>query len=192
MDFELEGYELRNINRKNKGGGGVAIYVDKNPNYKVIESMTTVVDSLLECITIEICEEKNKNIAVSCIYRTPGTNIDIFREWIEGMFSKQSKKVVFIRGVFNIDILNPHMHKTTDSFINTMYSLSLFSKITRPTRITFNCATLIDNIYTNDIKDKTISGILINDISDHLPVFIIYDYNHRNTKRQSSKWSTGE
>lgn len=30
MDFELNGYELNFINRKNKSGGGVAMYVDKN------------------------------------------------------------------------------------------------------------------------------------------------------------------
>ena len=26
MDFELDGYELSHINRKNKSGGGVAVY----------------------------------------------------------------------------------------------------------------------------------------------------------------------
>lgn len=46
MKFELEGYELNCINRKNKSGGGVAIYVDKTLNYKVVESMTTVIDNL--------------------------------------------------------------------------------------------------------------------------------------------------
>lgn len=29
-DFELDGYEFNYINRKNKNGGGVAIYVDKD------------------------------------------------------------------------------------------------------------------------------------------------------------------
>ena len=187
MDFELEGYELRNIDRRNKGGGGVAIYVDKNLSYKVIKSMTTVIDNLLECITIEICEEKKKNIRVSCIYRTPGTNIDTFREWIEGTFAKQNNKVVFICGDFNIDLINPYKHNTTDDFISSMYSMSLFPKITRPTRITLNSATLIDNIYTNELEDKITGGILINDISDHLPVFIIYNYNHTNRKKNNQK-----
>jgi len=54
MNFELEGYEVNYVNRKNKSGGGVALYVDKTLNYKVVESMTTVIDNLLECITIEI------------------------------------------------------------------------------------------------------------------------------------------
>lgn len=141
--------------------------------------MSTVVDNLLECITLEICNEKNKNIVISCIYRATGTNIDLFRKWMEGMYSQKSNKTVYIRGDFNIDLLNPHKLKTIDDFINTMYSLSLFPKITRPTRITSNYATLIDNIYSNDIENKTLSGILVNDISDHLPVFSIYDFKYR-------------
>ena len=32
-------------------------------------------------------------------------------------------------------------------------------------------ATLIDNIFTNELTNQIISGLLINDISDHLPIF---------------------
>ena len=57
MDFEIDGYELTCINSVNKNGGGVALYVDKNFNYKVVEEMSTVVDNLLECVTIEMLRE---------------------------------------------------------------------------------------------------------------------------------------
>ena len=38
-DFKLDGYEMNhiNINRENKTGGGVAVYVDKNLNFMVEE-----------------------------------------------------------------------------------------------------------------------------------------------------------
>ena len=52
IDFELEGYELRYINRQNKGGGGVALYVDNTLKCKVMNYMSTVIDNVLECITI--------------------------------------------------------------------------------------------------------------------------------------------
>lgn len=77
LDFEIDGYELNYKNRVNRSGGGVAIYVHNSLKYKVVEGMTAAVDDLLECITIEICMEKSKNI-VSCIYRTPGSNIKIY------------------------------------------------------------------------------------------------------------------
>lgn len=187
LDFDLEGYEFMNINRNNKAGGGVAFYVDKSINVKIIENMTNVVDNLFECITIEISNEKKKNIIASCIYRAPGTDIDTFKDWMEKMYSKITNKTVFVCGDFNIDILNPHNNKSTDEFVNTMYSMSLFPKITRPTRITTNSATLIDNIYSNEMENKLKSGILINDITDHLPVFISYDYNYRKKDREKYK-----
>ena len=135
IDFELNGYELRYNNRKNKGGGGVAIYVDVSLNFRVLDCMTTVVDNLLECITIEICKEKHKNVIISCIYRAPGSSIEIFNEWIEGMFSQINSKIVFICGDFNIDLLNPNKHNITEEFVNTMYSMSLIPKIIRPSRM---------------------------------------------------------
>lgn len=157
MDFELEGYELRYIYRQNKGGGGVAMYVDKALKFKVLHSMTTVVDKILECITVEICKEKKKNLNISCIYRAPGSNIEVFKDWMEELFSKKSHKTIFICEDFNIDLLNPNKYKMTDEFINTMYSTGLYPKITRPSRITSHCATLIDNIFTNDIENNTVS-----------------------------------
>lgn len=178
ITFELEGYELNCTNRKNKSVGGVAVYVDKTLNYKVVECMTTVIDNLLECITIEICKEKKKNVIISCIYRAPGTCLEVFKDLIEGFFSRTNQKVIFICGDFNIDLLNPTKHKMTDEFINTMYSMSLYPKITRPSRITPHSATLIDNIFTNDIENNTVGGLLINNIIDHLPVFTVYDNNY--------------
>lgn len=184
LDFELEGYEVNFVNRRNKSGGGVAVYVDKNLNYKVVESMTTVIDNLLECITIEIYKEKEKNVIISCIYRTPGSSIQVFNDFIEKIFSKTNQKVIFICGDFNIDLLNPKRHKMTDEFLNTMYSLSLHPKITRPSRITPHCATLLDNIFTNNMENNIVSGILINDISDHLPVFAVYDTNYKKNQHE--------
>lgn len=179
VDFELEGFEFVHMARQNKGGGGVAIYVDRNITFKVLESMSMVVDNMLECISIELCKGKNKPVIISCIYRTPGSNIELIKEWMEEMFTNKSHKTIFICGDFNIDLLNPNKHKMTDDFINTVYSMSLYPKITRPSRITLHCATLIDNIFTNDIVHNTISGLLISDISDHLPVFTVYDNDYK-------------
>ena len=44
--------------------------------------------------------------------------------------------------------------------------------LSMPTRITAHSATLIDNIFTNHLTQNLFSGIIINDLSDHLPVFI--------------------
>ena len=52
-----------------------------------------------------------------------------------------------------------------------MLSAGFHPKITLPTRITDTSNTLIDNILVNVIDDRHISGIMINKISDHQPIF---------------------
>ena len=55
---------------------------------------------------------------------------------------------------------------------------SAFSRplITRPTRFTETSATIIDNFVSNVLNNNYIAGIMIADISDHLPIFYVsYD-----------------
>lgn len=63
--------------------------------------------------------------------------------------------------------------------------LSLYPKIIRPSRITSHSASLIDNIFTNQIDNSTVSGLLVYDISDHLPVFTIYNNNYKNIQQDN-------
>ena len=42
---------------------------------------------------------------------------------------------------------------------------------------TANSTTLIDNIFTNELHFNVTSGIMFNDISDHLPIFALCEYN---------------
>ena len=52
----LEGYDFFSVNRINKMGGGVALYIQKDFQCKVID--TTVVDEVMESLTIEIQTKK--------------------------------------------------------------------------------------------------------------------------------------
>ena len=103
--------------------------MDKTLNFKVLDSMATVVDNVLECISIEICKEKI-NLVISCLYSAPGSNIEVLKDWVEYIFSKKGNKTIVICGVFNIDLLNPNKHKMIDEFINTMYSMTYYPIIT--------------------------------------------------------------
>ena len=176
-NFEIDGYDLTYINRKSFAGG-VAIYVDTNLKFKSVENMSQAVDNLVECITIEICMGNMRNVLISCVYRIPDSSIDNFRVWMEDMFSKIGNKNIFICGDTNIDLLKHNNHRSTEDFLNTLHGMSLLPSITRPSRITTHSATLIDNIFTN-VMDNTISGLLISDITDHLPVFTVFNSNYR-------------
>ena len=92
---------------------------------------------------------------------------------------------IFLCGDFNINLLNQDMHKGTNDFIDQLYSLGLYPLIDRPSRITTSSATLIDNIFTNQSNCDTCNGLLINDISDHLPVFSISKLNLKESAQRN-------
>lgn len=71
-----------------------------------------------------------------------------------------------------IDLMKWDERKMSTEFCNTMFSLGLRPLIDKPSRITKDSATLIDNIFTNTQRQVT-SGLLISDVSDHLPVFVV-------------------
>lgn len=182
IHFDLNGYELRYMNRQNKVGGGVAIYIHNSIKYNVVTDLTLAIDGIFECLTIEIVNEKKKNVIISCIYRTPSSSIETFNAWMDKLFSSMNQKVLFICGDFNIDLLNPTKLKAIDDFTDTMYSLSLYPTITKPSRITSYSATIIDNIFTNVMDGQVMSGLFICDITDHLPVFTLYGCDFHKTK----------
>ena len=71
--------------------------------------------------------------------------------------------------------LNYESHAQTAQFVDMMSSNGFLPLITRPSRVTATSATLIDNIFTNNIGDinNYVQGLFITDISDHFPVFHI-------------------
>ena len=81
-------------------------------------------------------------------------------------------------GNWNFNLINHHCHKATSDFLDLLYSRMFFPLITRPTRIMASKASLIDNIFTNDPLRPSISGLFLNDISDHLPIFSLILYNN--------------
>ena len=84
-------------------------------------------------------------------------------------------KTIFVYGDLNIDLLKHESHNSTRNFLDMTYSLGPL--IDKPTRITDTSATLIDNIFTNELHHNLTSGILFNDISDHLPIFALCKFN---------------
>ena len=67
-----------------------------------------------------------------------------------------------------------------------MYSGSLFSQITVPTRTTPWSSTVIDNIFTNTVNESLVSGNLTLSISDHLAQFLIYPKLTINNKEKKN------
>ena len=81
-----------------------------------------------------------------------------------------------------LGLLNTDLHSATNEFINVLFSHFLYPLISRPTRLTSYSATLIDNNFTNNISTSCDNGLVINDLSDHVPIFTLcYSEVHSST-----------
>ena len=74
-------------------------------------------------------------------------------------------------GDFNVDLLKSGTHGPTSDFLGEFTSGGFYPLISLPTRLTDTTATLIDNIWTNNLGARIGSGLVTVRISDHLPVF---------------------
>ena len=61
-------------------------------------------------------------------------------------------------GDFNINLLKAQTCKCAQDFLSTLQSYALTPTIDKPTRVCYNSATLIDNIFVNKIEDPILSG----------------------------------
>ena len=116
---------------------------------------------------------KAKNIIVGIIYRPPDQKVKDFLCDLDLLLDKISpeNKIVYLLGDYNLNLLAHSHHQDTSKFLDLFYCSMFFPLITRPTRITEHKPSLIDNIFTNDPLSQSVSGLCINNISDHLPIF---------------------
>ena len=77
----------------------------------------------------------------------------------------------YIMGDFNVDLLRDSTHGPTADYTEGFMSRGFYPLISLPTRLTDTTATLIDNIWTNNVVARLESGLVTVRVSDHLPVF---------------------
>ena len=82
-EFLLENYNMFSTIRSEKKEGDVTLYIHDSLKVKQLVSSSIEINGILESITVELQIEKGKNIVVSCIYRTPGSNITTFTEYLD-------------------------------------------------------------------------------------------------------------
>ena len=63
---------------------------------------------------------------------------------------------IYIMGDFNINLFDHNLSPTVENFINQMISKNLFPIIDRPTRVTPQSCTLVDNIFCFRVEEVVI------------------------------------
>lgn len=183
--YELPGYNSVHAIRQSRTGGGVSIFVKQNLNFIQRDDLILNNDEgNVESIFVELETSKSKNIVIGQIYKPPDVDIIKFNDGMNTVLSKvnQEDKICYILGDFNINILKSEIHCPTNEFLNMLQANYFFPAIDKPTRITRQSATLIDNILFNTLDYETMSGLLFTDITDHLPVFLFAKLNNKEKK----------
>ena len=153
--YTLTGYNNVGKHRQDRKGGGVALYIKDHLTFKE-RSDLSIFNEEIETYFIELnrCELGiGKNVIIGVLYKPPNTDIEIFNEHLNQIMYtiKQERKLAYIMGDYNINLLNHEAHAPTAAFLNMIYSNGFIPLITRPTRSTTRTKTLIDNILTNNI-----------------------------------------
>ena len=112
---------------------------------------------------------------ISVIYRHPAPQYDFFTKELENILHNlnDNKVTYYICGHFNINLLQHESSQQVKNYTNLILAYNCTQLITRPTTITDHSATLLDHIYTNNIKMPVQPGIILSDLSDHLLTFVM-------------------
>ena len=167
--FCLAGYYHVYNYRSIRVGGGVSLFIQDCFEY-VKRNDLCIMNEFIETVFIELNKDQTnfgKNIIIGVVYRPPDKDMKELLDYMNEILSllRPERKLIYILGDFNINLLNNETHQLTAEFLEVMYSYTLYPLINKPTRVTTNTATLIDNIFHNNlISNETVYVLLISQI----------------------------
>ena len=170
--YTLDNYRLEISSQQDFRGKGAAIYINNALPYSRREDLETNKHQY-QTIFVEF-RTHGRTIILGTAYRSPSFPVTEFMDYFEPTLEKiiDEHKLCLFGGDFNVDILKHNFDGTCSYFVNSLASLGFFPCISLPTRITSHSATLIDNFYCNIPCFVESSNVLVDDISDHLPISI--------------------
>ena len=170
--FEIEKYNCLASCRQIGEGGGTAIYVHER--HEVVErrdlESTEIETTFLQ---LKVNKGITRNIIIGVIYRPPTFSNFEFLTYMEKVLDliENEKKVAIITGDFNYDLLPMHENGKTNDFGILMQSYGFYPTITKATRKQKQVSSLLDNIFVNNLQLYRLSGVIVEDLSDHFPIF---------------------
>ena len=179
--YPIEGYTFVDKHRTESKQGGVALYISEKLRFNLRDDISIYDEQCFESVFVEIECNNGKNLIAGEVYRRPNSSMidleNFFKhyETVTSTVNLESKHLILGTDQ-NLDYLKINTHSKTSEFLDMNLSSGLLPVITKPTRICQQASTLIDNIYVNsNCTHRSQSGILLYDISDHLPCFVFLD-----------------
>ena len=189
-NIKLDNYQFENTPTSSHFGGA-AFFIRKNQSYQLRPDLTRSDHLVAESIFIELTLDNNNKMLIGCFYRhhTPIKGfVDQFFNSILSKIHLERNKNCIIMGDFNIDLLQIDTDSDSGEFFDILSSHGFRPLILQPTRVTSHSATLIDNIFTNDITVTSKGGNLTASISDHFPQFCYFNISSTNNDSDRPKY----
>ena len=152
------------------------MYIKKEYDFDIRTDLSNSISNVIETIFIELKRKGKKSLIIGSIYRhhCPITKFisGYFKKTLD-MITKQSNKTCALMGDFNVDLIKYETETNTGEFYDLLCSYSFRPLILQATRVALNSATLINNIFINDISCHSFGGNVA--ISDHYFQFVQTD-----------------
>ncbi|ESN94456.1 hypothetical protein HELRODRAFT_164302 [Helobdella robusta] len=103
--------------------------------------------------------------------------------------ASNENKVICLLGDFNIDLSTANNDVSKKNLLHLATSCNLTPNISISTRISTKKSSIIDNIFVNHSEKISLNGVIISELSDHLPVFATL---HNSDINQTSKIDIAE
>ena len=125
----------------------------------------------VEAVWVEIITKCRKNKICACIYRHPHQNIQYLDNCLKIL--NNENKEIYSCGDFNTDLLKIESVSLYQDYYNLLCSFGLLPHIIQPTRTVENqTPSVIDNIFSNNLRNEITAGNLLITFSEHLSQFI--------------------
>ena len=177
-DYNLAGYKppISDYRKDNSSRGGVSIFIRDDFDYIERPDLNLFIPTIFESVFITL---KPSDLTIGVIYRTPDSNYREFLSHYQKTLTllNQSNKPFILLGDFNFNLLNYNRVHSISEFLDTTFEHGCLPVITKPTRVGPNSASCIDNIITSKVFSDSFSGIFIDDVSDHFPIFYCFPNN---------------
>ena len=172
--------------------GGVGLYITKNLSYDSRPDLAFDFDGCeTKFIELQTKQVNRKNVIIGAIYRHPHNNHEAFYTNIGMLMKKITKKYsVILCGDVNINTASKNRASTAKDYKNLLLSYGCVNLINKYTRIQtdingLTTKTIIDHIITNLDTNQAESGVITYHVSDHLPIFSMFDMNIKRQRLQT-------
>ena len=189
--FELPDYQLISKGKYCSNHGGLLLYVRNDYSWEpiTIKEDTTGWENMF--IKIKHKSPGLKVNIIGNIYRAPKElllDFHTFKEEFDEALEvlRTNRSPIYLCGDFNIDLPKIITKNHNNTFYNKLTAARYLPRISLPTRVTNQSATLIDNIFSTELYNNDSPIIhVVNNISDQM--ICTYSTNTDKTISTSSK-----